>query len=213
MLNTHPVGRLIGLGRSPCSTIRSRVASICGSGTGTADISACVYGMQWLRVEGLAIGDLDDAAEVHHGDAVRHLAHDRQVVGDEDVGDAELVLQVLQQVDDLRLDRHVERRHRLVADHDLGTQGDGAGDADALSLAAGELVGVAVVVLGVEPDALHRLLDGRFTPPSGLMPCTSYGAAMIDPTVCRGFRDENGSWKIICSSRRSGTISRLLTGR
>jgi hypothetical protein len=24
------------------------------------------------------------------------------------------------------------------------------------------------------------------------------------PTVCRGFSDENGSWKIICMSRRSG---------
>ena len=30
---------------------------------------------------------------------------------------------------------------------------------------------------------------------------------MIVPTVCRGFSDEYGSWKIICISRRSGTIS------
>ena len=30
---------------------------------------------------------------------------------------------------------------------------------------------------------------------------------MIEPTVCRGFSEVYGSWKIICISRRSGTIS------
>ena len=30
-----------------------------------------------------------------------------------------------------------------------------------------------------------------------------YGAPMIDPTVLRGFSEANGSWKIICISRRS----------
>ena len=43
----------------------------------------------------------------------------------------------------------------------LGLQGQRPGDADALALAAGELVGVAVVVLGVEPDDLEQLLDPR----------------------------------------------------
>ena len=91
--------------------------------------------------------------------AVRDVPDDGQVVGDEHVGEAELVLQVLEQVDDLGLDRHVERGDRLVADDQLRPQRDGAGDADALALAAGELVGVAVVVLRVQPDALHQVLD------------------------------------------------------
>ena len=30
------------------------------------------------------------------------------------------------------------------------------------------------------------------------MPWTLHGAATIVPTVCRGFSDEYGSWKIIC---------------
>ena len=68
---------------------------------------------------------------------------------------------VLEQVDDLRLDRHVERGHRLVGHQQLRLQGQRAGDADALALAAGELVRVAVVVLGVEPDDLQQLLDPR----------------------------------------------------
>ena len=70
----------------------------------------------------------------------------------------ELALELCEQVDDLRLDRDVERRDGLVGDDELGLQRDGARDADALALAAGELVREAVVVLGVEPDAVHQLL-------------------------------------------------------
>jgi hypothetical protein len=68
----------------------------------------------------------------------------RQVVGDEQVGQAQLALQLEQQVEHLALDGDIERRHRLVADDQLRAQGDGAGDADALALAAGELERVAV---------------------------------------------------------------------
>ena len=48
-----------------------------------------------------------------------------------------------EQIDDLRLDRDVERRDRLVADDQLRLAGQRAGDADALALAAGELVRIA----------------------------------------------------------------------
>ena len=89
----------------------------------------------------------------------RDVPHHRQVVRDEQVGQAELALQVVEQVDDLGLDRHVERGDRLVGDDQLGPQGERPGDADALALAAGELVRVAVVVLRVEPDQLQQLLD------------------------------------------------------
>ena len=43
-----------------------------------------------------------------------------EVVGDEDDRQAELALQVAQQVEDLRLDRDVERGHRLVGDDSFG---------------------------------------------------------------------------------------------
>jgi len=36
------------------------------SATGTADNSACVYGCSGSRKQRVALGDLDDAAEVHH---------------------------------------------------------------------------------------------------------------------------------------------------
>ena len=58
-------------------------------------------------------------------------------------GQAELVLQLQQQVDDLRLHRDVEGRDRLVGDDALGLDRERPGDADALPLAARELVRVA----------------------------------------------------------------------
>ena len=64
----------------------------------------------------LGLGDLDDFPEVHHRDAVAHLADDREVVRDEDVREPEVVLEVVEQVDDLRLDRDVKSRDGLVAD-------------------------------------------------------------------------------------------------
>ena len=38
------------------------------------------------------------------------------------------------------------------------------------------------------------------------MPCTSIGSLTISYMFMRGFKDENGSWNIICNSRRIGRI-------
>ena len=61
------------------------------------------------------VGDLDDAAEIHHRDAMADMLDHGEIVRDEQIGEAVLALQVDQQVDDLRLDRDVERGDRLVA--------------------------------------------------------------------------------------------------
>ncbi len=82
-----------------------------------------------------------------------------EVVGDEQVGELELVLQLHQQVDDLRLDRDVERRHRLIADDQLGIERQRAGDADPLALAAGEFVRIGVHRLGPEAGAFEQRGD------------------------------------------------------
>src|ERR1700726_178101 len=63
---------------------------------------------------------LDDLAEIHHGDTVRHVLDDREIMADEEQRETELLLQILQQVDNLRLDRDVERRDRLLANDQCG---------------------------------------------------------------------------------------------
>jgi hypothetical protein len=64
------------------------------------------------------------------------VAHDRQVVGDEQIGQLEAVLEVVEQVDDLRLHRHVERGDRLVQHDQPRLERQRPRDADALALAA-----------------------------------------------------------------------------
>jgi hypothetical protein len=93
----------------------------------------------WLRVEAFRVGQLDYLPEVHHGDAGRHMPHHPEVMRDEDVRETELVLKVREEVEYLRLDRDIERRHGLVGDDHLRLQGEGAGDADPLALPAREL--------------------------------------------------------------------------
>src|SRR5437764_3900700 len=45
------------------------------------------------------------------------------------------------------------------------------------------------------------------------MPCTSSPSPMLSPTGMRGSSDENGSWKMICMSRRRSFSSRLLASK
>ena len=135
----QPDGGLIGDGTSPLRMIRSRVA-LCPGRPRDGRQQRVRVRVTRRAVQVLDLGHLDDLAEVHHRDAVADVLHDREVVGDEEVGQAELALEVLEQVDDLRLDGDVERGDRLVADDELRVQRQGSGDADALALAAGELV-------------------------------------------------------------------------
>lgn len=89
------------------------------------------------RVDNLvSVTRLDNLAGLHHGDAVADVADDGHVVADEEVGEVEFVLQVLEQVDDLGLDADVEGAGGLVADDEAGLEGEGSGDGDALTLAA-----------------------------------------------------------------------------
>src|SRR5215207_10309249 len=61
------------------------------------------------RVDRRRRSALDDAAEIHHRDAVAEMPDDAEVVRDEEHREIELAAQAQEQVDDLRLDRNVER--------------------------------------------------------------------------------------------------------
>ena len=85
------------------------------------------------------------------------LADDGEVVGDEQVGDAEVALQLDEQLEDLGLHGDVERRDRLVADDELGLDRQRAGDGDALALAAGQLGRLALQRRRRQGDAVEQL--------------------------------------------------------
>jgi hypothetical protein len=127
-------------------------------------------GMQRPRVEVALGGDLDQLAEIHHRHAVADVLHHGEVVGDEQIGEAEAALQVLQQVDDLRLDRDIEGGDRLVAHDQVGIDGERAGDADPLALAARELVRIAPRLLGQQADDIEKLAHAALALGLGVQP-------------------------------------------
>ena len=73
----------------------------------------------------------------------------------------------------------------------FGPQRERARDPDPLALAAGELVRVAVVVLGVQADRSAAAPHGAPAPRAvALEPWIANGSPTIEPTVLRGFSDE-----------------------
>ena len=145
-------------------------------------------GVPWPLEDLLRLGELDDVAEVHDGDPRADLPHHREVVRDEDVGEVELGLERAQQVEDLRLDRDVERRDRLVAHDQLRVQRQSAGDADPLPLAARELVRVPARVLRAQADDSQSSRT-RASPRPATPPWIANGCSTIFSTVFRGFSD------------------------
>ena len=83
-------------------------------------------GMARVREQRLDARLLDDLPGIHHDDALRHLGDDAHRVRDQHDRHAEALLQLAEQVEDLRLDGDVERGGRLVGDQQLGIAGQGA---------------------------------------------------------------------------------------
>jgi hypothetical protein len=107
------------------------------------------------------VGLLDLLAGVHHQHPVGVLGHDAHVVGDEHHGHAVGLLQLAQECQDLRLDRHVQRRGRLVGDQHLGIARQCHRDHDPLAHAARHLVGVVVgALLGLRDGYPAQHVDG-----------------------------------------------------
>ena len=120
-----------------------------------------------LRIGVLRIGEhllrpivLLHLAVFHYIDVLREGTHDREVVGDHDHRHAVAGLEILDELQDLGLNRHVQRRRRFVGDEQIGAVGKRHGDHHALALAAGQLVRI-----GPEPRLrfgdLHLLQQGR----------------------------------------------------
>ncbi len=118
----------------------------------------------------LGVGELSDLAGVHDSHPVRAARDHAQVVGDEDDRHAKTQPQVVDELEDLLLDRHVQRGGGLVRDQELRLACQRHRDHHALPHAAGELVRVFLDPLphSRDPDqvqdlgrAVHRLLLGH----------------------------------------------------
>ena len=76
-------------------------------------------GVQRIVEDILLVTELDHRAKVHNADLIRDKLNYGEVVRDEEVGEVHRLLQALQKVDDLRLDRYVKSGYRLVTNNEL----------------------------------------------------------------------------------------------
>lgn len=101
----------------------------------------------------------DKMAQIHDGDLGGDVSDHFEVVGDKEVGEAELFLEAKEEGGNLGLDGGVEGGERLVADEEVGLEGQGAGNGDALSLSAAKLVGIAFLGGSGQVDLQEQLVD------------------------------------------------------
>ena len=112
-----------------------------------------------LRVEVHILGHalFHDDAILHHRDLVGDLEQHRQIVGDEDDGEALLAAQLRYLLDDLALHDDVERRGRFVHDDELRFEGQRHRDHHALAHAAGQLERARRQTVRINVDHLQQM--------------------------------------------------------
>ncbi len=111
------------------------------------------------RAEDLIAGALfHQLTPMHHRDPVSERVDDGEVVADEQARELQAGLEFLQELEESCLHRHVERTRGLIGDQQIGMERECSGDADALLLAARQLVREAVDVTRGQFDLLEQLL-------------------------------------------------------
>lgn len=135
---------------------------------------------------------LNELAVVHDKNAVADVFDHREVVRDEQVRELESLLQVLQQVDYLRLHADVECADGFVAHDELWFHRQCTGDADPLPLATAEFVWVASGMFGRKTDPIQEfghtiafrfLVGAQFVNAQGFRDDVADGHTRIERTV------------------------------
>ena len=114
-------------------------------------------GMHRMREDLICGAGLQKMAEVQYTDTVGNVLDHGQVVCNEKVRRAGLLLNILHEVHHLRLNGYVQCRDTLIRDDQLRVHDQRPGNADTLPLTAGELMGITGRMLRCET---HLLQDG-----------------------------------------------------
>jgi hypothetical protein len=107
----------------------------CGSGDQGGGIQ-----VPRAAAHGLRTAHLHELPQIHHAHPMAQVFHCCHIVADQQGGDASLLLDILQQVEDLRADGDIERGKWLIQGDQRRLQRKGRGNADPLALAAAELM-------------------------------------------------------------------------
>ena len=130
--NGQPEGGFAGLGISPfeCDPFLSLFG---------VDYRNCTEKSSGIRVSGggeefVGVGLLHELSQIHYSNSVGNVSDYPKIMGYKEISDSFLLLQILQQVYNLGLDRDVKGANRFVADNKIRSYCQGPGNRDTLSL-------------------------------------------------------------------------------
>ena len=101
--------------------------------------------------------EFHNASVSHDRDPIADLGGHAEIVGDENHRQVHPLADFVQQLQDLRLNGHIQGRHRLIRHQNFGFEREGTGNADALALTAGELVWETVIGSRIQAHGLKEL--------------------------------------------------------
>src|SRR3954469_2784896 len=113
--------------------------------------------MLWRGCDLLGLTRLDNFTSAHHGYTCREISDNRHRMGNEEVGEPELALQLREQVNNLRTYTHVESGYRFVEDQKARLERKRSGNADALALSSRELMRITVQRRLLQPYCTQQL--------------------------------------------------------
>jgi hypothetical protein len=113
--------------------------------------------VSWLMEDEVGGAVFDELPGAHYGDVAGELRDYRKTMGDQEIGEMKFLLEFLKKQEDLGADGDVESGDGFVGNDERGTKNEGAGDADALALAARKLVRIAVHGIVGQANAAEEL--------------------------------------------------------
>jgi hypothetical protein len=158
-------------------------------------------------------GALDDAAGIHHRDLVGHFGDHAEIVGDQDDRHAGLLLQVAQQIEDLRLHGHVERGGRLVGDQQHRAQASAIAIITRWRMPPDSWCGYSSKPLrrrGCARGPARRSRGPAALRGGAPRSCARIASMIWSPMVKTGLRLVIGSWKIM--AMRLPRMARISAG-
>ena len=103
--------------------------------------------------------ELDDTAEIHDRNSLRDVANHREIVADKNHRQAFARAEIRNKIENLRLHGNIERRDGLVGDNQFRFKGKASSDGDALTLTAGEFMGIFTHETRRKTDRFHEPRD------------------------------------------------------
>lgn len=128
--------------RIACDYVQLRFASFLVLGECRGQAAQQSFRVRMLRrgQHTLCWADLGDSAGIKNEDAIREVREQGGIVSDQNHGEAELLAENPEKLQDFLVRRGIERRGRFIGDDEGRSTGNRLGYQDALALAAAQLM-------------------------------------------------------------------------